>query len=398
MKILHALALASSFPFVAIGAESFPADVPGVNVGMQLPAGFEASAVQWHPRLQRLFVASDTGAIASMEANGSLVTTWSMPGDCEALALAAPESDFLYIGIENPDSIVEWNLVTGLPVRTFDLTPWMTGLANKGLEGLAFRPDANDPEGGVFVAGKQDDGILYRFRLPIRSSATSTAVEFLGTWTPIPGRTDVRSVEYDAVADVFYLAWVDPNRISQVSNTGALLADWPLLGGKPEGLTVRGCELWIADDNGFPAVNHFTSFPSGAACLPIAADASHVSLAKGGTVTFALDAASPLQPGDAYFLLGSASGTTPLQLGLTQLPLVPDAYFGLMISGANQGPFERTFGFLDANGRAHPRLVVPLGLGPALAGLTLHHAWIGATAAGSAPVFASAALSLTLVP
>lgn len=380
--------------------QTFPGTVPGKAIGDGLPASFQASGVTWHPRLGRLFLAGDEGTLAAMEANGSLVETWSIGGDLEALALADANSDFLYIGIESPDSIIEWNVVTHQVTRTFDLTPWMQSIsANQGLEGLTFLPDDSAPEGGMFLAGLQADGKVYRFRLPIASSSTDTSVEFLGSFAPIPGRIDLRSIEYDAASDVIYLAWVEFNRISKLDRAGALLSEWQLPGTKPEGLAIRGCELYVADDNGAPTVIRYGSFPSVAACRSIESDAHHVSLAAGGMVQFSLHAAPPLLPGDVYLLLGSASGTAPgIAAGLASLPLVPDSYLVLTATLANTGPFEGTLGSFDVTGSAVSRIVVPQSTVPSLIGLTLHHAWLGAASGSTFALVASDPVSLTFVP
>lgn len=381
-------------------AQPFPGVLPGTSIGAGLPATFQASAVAWHSRMGRLYMASDEGTLGSMEANGSLVTTWPVGGDLEALAIADPASEFLYVGVEHPDAVREWNLVTHQVTRTFDLTPWMQSISdNQGLEGLAFVPDAADPEGGTFLAGMQSDGKLYRFRLPIRSSATSTAVEFLGAFAPIPGRIDLRSVEYDAVSDVVYLAWVDFDRVSRIARDGTLLAEWELPGTKPEGLSLRGCELFVAEDNGSPTVVRYGSFPSASSCRSIEADANHVSLAQGGTVQFTLHAIGSLQTGDPYLLVGSMTGTAPATpVGFASLPLILDPYFVLTVVVANSGPFERTKGEFDNAGFASPRIVVPAGTNPTVSGITLHHAWLGTARGTTFPLVASEAVSLSFQP
>lgn len=399
MRILF-LALFAFVPNIDALAQPFPGPLPGTSIGSGLPATFQTSAVAWHSRLGRLYLAADEGSLGAMEANGSLVDTWTVGGDLEALAIADPASDFLYVGVEHPDSVREWNLITHQFTRTFDLTPWMQSISdNQGLEGLAFIPDAADPEGGIFLAGMQSDGMLYRFRLPIRSSATSTSVEFLGAFAPIPGRIDLRSVEYDTVNDVVYLGWVDFDRVSRLAQDGTLLADWELPGTKPEGLAVRGCELFVAEDNGTPTVMRYNSFPAVSSCRSIEVDAEHVSLAAGGTVQFSLHVNGSLQAGDSYLLVGSMSGTAPaVPVGLASLPLVLDSYFVLTVIAANSGPFERTKGKFDAAAFASPRIVIPAGSPPSIVGISLHHAWLGAAQGAVFPSAASQAVPLTFQP
>lgn len=384
----------------SLRAQPFPGELPGTPIGFGLPAAFQASAVTWHPRVGRLFAVGDEGTIATLEANGTLVESSAIGGDLEALALANPDSEFVYVGVEHPDSILEWNVVTRQVTRTFLLTPWMTSLnENQGLEGLTFLPDASDVEGGTFLAGLQADGKLYRFRLPIATSATNTSVEFLGSWTPIPGRIDLRSVEYDRATDRLYLAWVEFDRISQHDRNGVLLAEWELPGTKPEGIAVRGCELFVAEDNGSPTIVRYGSFPSTSPCAVLESDARRVSASAGGVVQFTAHAKAPLGPGAEYLLLGSASGTGPGPVvNGSPLSLTPDTYFLWTIVFANAGPFERTLGQIGDDGFAAPRLVVPAAISASLIGTSLHHAWIGGPFESGHATFASPSVSLTIVP
>ena len=87
--------------------------------------------------LQKLFAVSDEGIVSMMNADGSNTVNWNVPGDLEALTVADHTSNLIYIGVENPDSILEFDVTTGQVTRTFDLTNWMTGADNRGLEALS---------------------------------------------------------------------------------------------------------------------------------------------------------------------------------------------------------------------------------------------------------------------
>ncbi len=77
-----------------------------------------------------------------------------------------------------------------------------------------------------------------------------------------------------------------------------------------------------------------------------------------------------------YVLLGSMSGTAPgLSFGGLTVPLVQDAY--TVATALGFGPFRDGQGPIDAAARAFVRLHVPNGTTPSIAGLTLHHAFIG---------------------
>ena len=107
-------------------------------------------------------------------ADGSGLSFWPIAADLEGLCVANPASDYLYVGTEQPNQVKEFQISTGTVTRTFDLNPWMTGAAGQGLEALTFVPDSGNAEGGTFYAGLQEDGTIYRFSLPIVTSATKS--------------------------------------------------------------------------------------------------------------------------------------------------------------------------------------------------------------------------------
>lgn len=241
----HAAALAEPFPVAAL---------PGTSLNAQI-ANYEPSDLLWHSRLQRLFSVSDGSAavsarVFSLTDAGTGLQFWEVAGDLEGIAVANPASNFVYVGTEQPNQIKEFNFTTGLVSRTFDLDPWMTGAAGSGLEALTFVTDAAHPEGGTFYAGLQDGGVIYRFSLPIVSSPTSTAVTYLGSFTPVPGRSDLSGLDYVAGTGVLYAIYDGPNYLRAMTPAGSLLREWDLPGSNQEGVALRGNDLFIAEDSG----------------------------------------------------------------------------------------------------------------------------------------------------
>ena len=123
-----------------------------------------------------------------------------------------------------------------------------------------------------------------------------------------------------------------------------------------------------------------------------------MSLTAGGTHALFLDG-TVANAGRPYVVLGSASGTTPgLVIDGISLPLNPDNYSVLMLNQLNSGPFNRTAGLLDAQGRADALIDIAPGTnGGGLTGATVNHAFVvfGSTGVVS---FASNATELTLLP
>ncbi len=197
-----------------------------------------------------------------MDADGSNVQNWNVPGDLEGICIADPATDFVFIANEVPARVIEFNFVSGQVTRQFDLSPWMPAPTNSGMEGLAFVPSATDVEGGIFYGGHQDNGRIYKFRLPIRSSQTSTAVSFLGFVTPVAGRVDISDLCFDRDNNVLYILYDSSNLIRAVRIDMSLIDEWFVPGIEQEGIAVLPpCDVVIADDVG--VLTRYTGFPAG---------------------------------------------------------------------------------------------------------------------------------------
>ena len=127
------------------------------------------------------------------------------------------------------------------------------------------------------------------------------------------------------------------------------------------------------------------------------ADAASISLAAGGFQSFSLDAGSG-HAGKQYWLVGSASGTSPGYAGPPFVPLNIDWYSMVSILNPNQPPFFNSLGTLDGAGTASAAVGVPAGFDPSLAGLHLDHAFVVFDALSGAGLAASNALGLDLLP
>ena len=229
----------------------FPASVlPGTTIG-NLPSQYETSGLTWHDGLQKLFAVSDEGIVSMMNADGSDIVNWYVPGDLEALTVADHTSDLIYIGVENPDSILEFDVTTGQVVRTFDLTNWMTGADNRGLEALAFVPDTTHPEGGLFYAGLQSDGRIYQFALPIVSSSSSTGVTFVQSMAIEGGSTDLAGLAYDPSSELLLAMFDSIDQLNVIDRDGQLRSRWNVPGVGQEAVVLFDGQFYVGDDSLF---------------------------------------------------------------------------------------------------------------------------------------------------
>jgi hypothetical protein len=153
------------------------------------------------------------------------------------------------------------------------------------------------------------------------------------------------------------------------------------------------------DDAGAADAGSFYTFdPLLGSCTPLTAFPASISVSAGGVQTMTLDAGTANQ-GAFYWLVGSVTGTSPgLFLFGALLPLNPDPYFFSTVLSPNLGPFTNNFGNLDTQGRAVVPFTLGAGSDPALAGLTLDHAFVVVDFGAPAFTFVSNTTGLALAP
>ena len=157
----------------------------------------------------------------------------------------------------------------------------------------------------------------------------------------------------------------------------------------PSGLDADG-DGWVDACDNCPLVANSDQVDSdgdgvGDACessTSLTVDTTVTSLSSGaGSQTFFLDA-GPAFGGSLYLLLGTASGTSPgIVVDGLPLPLNVDPYFLFTLSNPNSTVLANTFNLLAPDGTNSASLSLGPGISPALAGLTLNHAFMVITLA-----------------
>ncbi len=221
----------------------------------QLREGFEPSGLTWHPRLQKLVIVGDDGDTTTMNLDGSDAQNTffriNVKTDFEAVTIADPATDFVYIGTERPNTVIEYNIVTKQYTRQFDLGSIMPNAGNEGIEAIAFVPDATDPEGGLFYVGYQKTGSIYRIRLSIKSSPTETKAIFIDKFTPLPKEKDLAGLTWDADNNRLLGMWDKPNILLAMTREGKILKRWnKVRGSNQEGIVLINGDLYMAEDSG----------------------------------------------------------------------------------------------------------------------------------------------------
>ena len=287
----------------------FPSSVlPGSTVGT-LPWGYETSGLTWHEGLQKLFTVSDAGIVSMMNADGTELKNWNVPGDLEAVTVADHESTKVYIGVENPDSILEFDVSTGLITRSFDLTDWMTGEDSRGLSALTFVPDGGHPEGGLFYAGMQSDGQIYQFALPLVSSASSEAVTFVQSMAIEQGSTDLAGLAYDSSSDLILAMFDSIDQLNVIDRAGQLKSKWSVPGSRQQAVTFIDGRLYVGDDS----LATITKYPNFDRLTYSGGALDNFSDADGDLPGVAIVGTS-LQGGDLYYSIDN--GTTWSDVGV----------------------------------------------------------------------------------
>lgn len=255
----------------AHAAGAFPAIEPGIEIGAQLSTDFEPSGATWHPRLQKLFVCSDGGRIASMNADGSATTSYSVAGNWEGITIADPATNFTYVVNENNGRISEFNFQTQSVTRVFNLltATAAAGVApltvddqnalidnadNRGAEALAFVPNAINPtdfDAGEFYVGSQENGFIYRFRLSLSAGATVTYLGKFKTWPA--SHNDLSGLEFDPQRQAILAVWDNINLMRAIGRNGEIFGEWilPISSNDEEGIAAGGLDgssLFIAED------------------------------------------------------------------------------------------------------------------------------------------------------
>ncbi len=241
------------FPLSCFAIDAWPG-----GAGTTIATYSDASGAVWHEGKQSLFVVQNSGTLVELGSDGTLKDSWPVAGDLEGITLAEDDR-YLYIGIENPDSIVEFDTQTeALTGKSWDLTPWMASVdPNQGLEGLAYRS-------GYFLAGLQADGKIYIFNVNLSVSGDVTHVE---TFTPYASYTsDVSGIETNSDTGLTYVIYDTYNALLELNSSKEIVKHYSLPGTAQEGIAVRThcsshkADVYVANDDTGSVVK-YTDYP-----------------------------------------------------------------------------------------------------------------------------------------
>jgi len=225
-------------------------DGEATEIGSGLDVGYEPSGADWHDRLERLFIVHDGGKLTSLDTDGTVLDSWTLGGDLEGVTIPDPETDLVYVGVENPAEILEVEVIGGTIIRRFDASV-MDGATSSGLEALTFVPDISHPEGGTFYAGDQETAQVFVFELPIVTSSSSTEITLIDELTlgGAPG-SDLSGLDYDPVHHEVYAIFDSSDLLISVTPDGEAISSWDLPHDNQEGYARSpSCDVFIALDS-----------------------------------------------------------------------------------------------------------------------------------------------------
>ena len=212
---------------VFVSAASWPADATGTQLVSSLPSPYEPSGLAWDAELGKLYVVSDEGIVSRMNLDGTNTENWYLSGDFEGVAVLSGK---VYIGIEHPDSLVEFDPSTGkLTGRSWTFTNEMqSSQENYGLEGIGVVATSS---GLRVYAGLQEDGSIYVYDINPQVSEEKTFVK------KIPGSSSwLSDLSYDAQTGHLYAQY--DSKIKKMDLEGNVLSEYTAPGTDQEGMVV----------------------------------------------------------------------------------------------------------------------------------------------------------------
>src|SRR3989338_11440838 len=222
-------------------AVAFPANDPGVDIGLNLDRGYEPSGIVWHNRLQSLFVIWDNGYITQIDQNGNILHPSVFIGagfDIEDITVVDEQSNVVYILQEYPQAIIEFNIsdwtLTG---RRWDLLG-MPGNSRDGAEALTYNKSTHE-----FYVGAQSGGNIYVYHIDLSNPSHTNFSRMIDTHMSGRGG-DISGLNYSEETNHVYALFDGANVIQEYDSRDQLASEefTNVPGYEQEGLVILpGC-------------------------------------------------------------------------------------------------------------------------------------------------------------
>lgn len=221
---------------------------------LEAPGVREPSGIAFAPARGTLFVVGDEGSLVEITSAGKLVGPIATSGNLEDVAVHTPSGRLVLLS-EKKSELLVYDPKTGQRTGKFK----MDDLAllgeeradkNQGFEGIAFRPEAGHPGGGVFyLVHQRAPALMVAVAFDPLAANGTIGADALIRRTTVPNREDLTAVTYDAALNRVFVIADSKDRLVMLSPSGDEQAEIVLPGAQQEGLTFDAeGNLWIADD------------------------------------------------------------------------------------------------------------------------------------------------------
>lgn len=215
----------------------------------------EPSGVAFDERANRLYLVGDEGSLVHLDAEGRKLAEDRVEAQVEDVAVHPPSGRLVLLS-EAKSELIVFDPVAHRETARFRID----GRAvlgeqppidrNQGFEGLAFRPEAGRPGGGVFYLTHQraPATVVALAFDPAGPPATLGSDAVLARW-PMPKFEDLTAVTYAPTLDRLLVVADAKDRLLVLRLDGTLEADLEIPGKQQEGIALDAAgTLWIADD------------------------------------------------------------------------------------------------------------------------------------------------------
>jgi uncharacterized protein YjiK len=213
----------------------------------------EPSGVAYYPRLRRLYVVGDEGALAVLDEWGAHLRTLAAPVQVEDVVVL-PDGSLLLVREQGAQLRVV-DAETGREKRRWQLDS--AGLVggggsrtNEGFEGLAFRPDVQKPGAGVlYLVHQRAPPMTVAARFDPEAEGDRLGSEAVVSRWSFSDESDLTAAVYVPSLGRILVIADARDRLLVVDLDGRVQASIPLPGVQQEGLALDDeGTLWIADD------------------------------------------------------------------------------------------------------------------------------------------------------
>jgi len=200
---------------------------------------------------------SDGGTVSKMNLDGTGVTNWTIGGDLEGITITDPTSKYVYIIVEYPFQLIQFDPSTGTKVKTISLTGVVpaTVATNQGIEGIAYVPNGYHPypntsTGGVFYLGLQEKGPIH----VVDVDFTSGTAKLIDSFTPVAGRGDISDLYFSTETKTLYILYDGANKLREITTNKDYAAEYDVPGSEQEGVAIlpscpnAKATIFIAED------------------------------------------------------------------------------------------------------------------------------------------------------